>query len=92
MDNAKYKNKDSLEKDKYFLNKLNNMSTDLGRTLTEEESMKIWNHQSDDMCRKADFAHQQITTAAILATAVLKIDGWQIYIQEEGGKGSRWQT
>lgn len=49
-----------------------NMSIGLGKTLTDTEFIQIWNQQCDDMCGMTDFAHQQITTAAILATAVSK--------------------
>lgn len=48
------------------------MSAGLGITLTEEEAKSIWNQQCNDMCGMTDFAHQQITTATILATAVSK--------------------
>ncbi len=88
-DAAKYEDKSSLEEDEKFLSKLNNMTTGLGRALTEEEFMEIWNQQCDDMCGKADFAHQQITTAAILATAVSE-DGWMANLYT-GGRRKREQ-
>ena len=48
------------------------MNMGLGKTLTDAEFIQNWNQQCDDMCGMTDFAHQQITTAAILATAVSK--------------------
>lgn len=63
-DDVKYKN-NAIDS-----NYKTNMSIGLGKTLTDTEFIQIWNQQCDDMCGMTDFAHQQITTAAILATAV----------------------
>ena len=49
-----------------------NMKIGLGGKLDESTFIAIWNQQCDDMCGKADFAHQQITTSSIFVTEINK--------------------
>lgn len=81
----KYDEKATLKKTKENISRKEKMSTGLGKTITDTEFIQIWNQQCDDMCGMSDFAHQQITTAAILATAVSE-DGALANIYVGGSK------
>ena len=51
------------------------MEKALGRKLTDKEFERLWDEQYNAMKGKGDFAHQQVTTAAILATDLRKSGG-----------------
>lgn len=57
---------------KYLPDYMKSMEKALGRKLSEEEFEQLWNEQSASMKGKGDYAHQQITTASILATDLSK--------------------
>lgn len=85
----KYDEKAPLEKTNQNKSRIEKMTIGLGRTLKDDEFIQNWNQQCDDMCGMTDFAHQQITTATILATAVSKDGGLaNFYV---GGKRKREQ-
>ena len=57
---------DSIIKDKKSFK--DNMEKALGKTISDDEFKSLWNEQYYMMKDKGDFAHQMITSAAILAT------------------------
>lgn len=58
--------------DKDFKDYKKKRETALGKNLSDKEFTELWNEQYYAMKGKGDFAHQQITTAAILATDINK--------------------